>query len=379
MPASSPAPRAPYRADHVGSLLRPAELREARERYIVGELPADKLKALEDKHIRDAVKMQEDIGLQSITDGEFRRTSFHFDFLGQLAGVEAKLQMPAPAQEGAAPAPKVFRPPQLAITGKLRHVKPIELDAYRFLRSATTRTPKITMPSPTMCLRGGRAAVSREAYPDLEAYYADVAAAYGAELRALSEAGCAYVQFDDTNFAYLCDVSMREDMKARGDDPDETLDRYIRVFNSVLAQKPAGMTFVTHICRGNLHSRWAAQGGYEPVAEKLFGALNVDGYFLEYDSERAGGFEPLRFVPRYGAKRVVLGLISSKLAEIEDRDVIARRIEEAGKFMPVDQMCLSPQCGFASSFRGNQLGEDVERRKLEQVVEIAISTWGSAT
>jgi 5-methyltetrahydropteroyltriglutamate--homocysteine methyltransferase len=231
--------RAPFRADHVGSLLRPAELREARERYI-----------------RAAARMQEEIGLQSITDGEFRRTSFHFDFLGKLAGVEAKLAMPARTEEAAAQ-PKVFRPPQLAITGKLAHTAPIERDGFLFLKSVTSRTPKTTMPSPTMCLRGGRAAVSRDVYPDLEAYYADVAKAYGAEIRALADAGCTYVQFDDTNFAYLCDASMRADMAARGEDPDETLDRYIRVFNSVLAQKPAGMTFVTHICRGNLHSRWA--------------------------------------------------------------------------------------------------------------------------
>ena len=369
--------RAPFRADHVGSLLRPTELREARERYIVGDLAPDALRDLEDKHIRAAARMQEEIGLQSITDGEFRRTSFHFDFLGKLAGVEAKLAMPSRTEETAAQ-PKVFRPPQLAITGKLSHVAPIERDGFLFLKSVTSRTPKTTMPSPTMCLRGGRAAVSREAYPDLEAYYEDVAKAYGAEIRALADAGCTYVQFDDTNFAYLCDASMRADMSARGEDPDETLDRYIRVFNSVLAQKPAGMTFVTHICRGNLHSRWAASGGYEPVAAKLFGELKVDGYFLEYDSERAGGFEPLRFVPKDGAKRVVLGLISSKVPEIEDRDMIRKRIDEAAKFMPFEQLCLSPQCGFASSFRGNALGEDVQRRKLEQVVEIAQATWGSA-
>jgi len=368
---------APFRADHVGSLLRPAELRAARELAIVGQRSYESLRELEDANIRAAVKLQEDAGLSSITDGEFRRTSFHFDFLGKLAGVEAKI--PDRSREVTEPdAPKVFRPPQLAITGKVSHVKPIELDGFTFLKSVTKRTPKITMPSPTMCLRGGRAAISQEAYPDLEVYYQDVARAYGAEIRALADAGCTYIQFDDTNFAYLCDASMCADMRARGDEPADVLARYIKLFNMVLAQKPEGMTFCTHLCRGNFQSAWAAQGGYEPIAEKLFGELNVDGYFLEYDSERAGGFEPLRFVPKDGGKRVVLGLISSKVPEMEDADVIRKRIDEAAKFMPMDQLCLSPQCGFASSFRGNQLGEDVERRKLEQVVAIATKAWGSA-
>ena len=371
-------PTAPFRADHVGSLLRPAELRAARELAIVGQRTYESLRELEDTCIRAAVKLQEDAGLSSITDGEFRRTSFHFDFLGKLAGVEAKIADRAPDHTQSPDAPKVFRPPQLAITGKVTHVKPIELDGFNFLKSVTKRTPKITMPSPTMCLRGGRAAISQEAYPDLDVYYEDVAKAYGAEIRALADAGCTYIQFDDTNFAYLCDESMRADMKARGDEPADVLARYIKLFNMVLAQKPKGMTFCTHICRGNFQSAWAAQGGYEPIAEKLFGELNVDGYFLEYDSERAGGFEPLRFVPKNGGKRVVLGLISSKVPEMEDADVIRSRIDEAAKFMPMDQLCLSPQCGFASSFRGNQLGEDVERRKLEQVVSIATKTWGSA-
>ena len=366
--------RAPFRADHVGSLLRPAELRAARELAIVGQRTYESLRDLEDENIRKAVKLQEEAGLHSITDGEFRRTSFHFDFLGKLDGVEAKIA-DRPQEPNA---PKVFRPPQLAITGKVRHAKPIELEGFKFLKSATKRTPKITMPSPTMCLRGGRAAISKEAYPDLDLYLEDVAKAYGAELKQLADAGCTYVQFDDTNFAYLCDEGMRADMKAKGDEPADVLNRYIKLFNMVLAQKPAGMTFCTHICRGNFQSAWAASGGYEPVADKLFGELNVDGYFLEYDSERAGGFEPLRFVPKDGKKRVVLGLISSKVAEMEETDVIAKRIDEAAKFMPFDQLCVSPQCGFASSFRGNALGEDVERRKLEQVVAVAEKAWGTA-
>lgn len=366
----------PFRADHVGSLLRPAPLREAREAFIVGTFDAARLHELEDAHIRTAVKMQEEAGLHAITDGEFRRTSFHFDFLGQLAGVEAHIDM-TPRQEDPNQ-PKVFRPPQLAITGKLSHVKPIELDGFNFLKSIVTRTPKTTMPSPTMCLRGGRKAVSESAYPDLEIYYADAAGAYRAEIAALAQAGNRYIQFDDTNFAYLCDAGMREDMRARGDDPVRTLDLYIRLFNMVLADKPAGMSFATHICRGNFQSRWAASGGYEPVAEKLFGQLQVDGYLLEYDSERAGGFEPLRFVPRDGRKRVVLGLINTKVPKLEDADAICRRIDEAAKFLPLEQLCVSPQCGFASSFRGNQLGEDVQRRKLELVVKVAEKVWGTA-
>lgn len=369
----------PFRADHVGSLLRPEALREAREDFLVGRKQPDELHALEDEAIRAAVAMQEDAGLQAITDGEFRRTSFHFDFLGKLEGVEARLAMPARGEtengdDGGQP--KVFRPPQLAITGKLKHVAPIELEGFRFLQSVTSRTPKTTMPSPTMCLRGGRQAVSESVYPDLEEYYRDVIAAYGEEVRSLADAGSTYIQFDDTNFAYLCDQSMRADMQARGDDPDDTLDRYMRVFNGVLEARPQGMTFCTHICRGNLHSRWAASGGYEPVAERLFGELDVDGWFLEYDSERAGGFEPLRHVPKNGRQRVVLGLVSSKLAEMEDIDTICRRIDEAAKFVPLEQVCVSPQCGFASSFRGNQLGEDVEKRKLELVVRVAEKVWG---
>lgn len=366
----------PFRADHVGSLLRPDGLREAREDFLVGKRQPDELRALEDEAITAAVAMQENAGLQAITDGEFRRTSFHFDFLGRLDGVEARLDMPARGEEDKGQ-PKVFRPPQLAITGKLKHVAPIELDAFRFLKKTTSRTPKTTMPSPTMCLRGGRKAVSESAYPDLEEYYGDVITAYGAEVQALADAGSTYIQFDDTNFAYLCDQSMRADMQARGDDPDDTLDRYMRVFNGVLANKPQGMSFCTHICRGNLHSRWAASGGYEPVAERLFGELKVDGWFLEYDSERAGGFEPLRYVPKNGKQRVVLGLISSKLADMEDADTICRRIDEAARFVPLEQLCVSPQCGFASSFRGNQLGENVEMRKLELVAKVAKMVWGT--
>ncbi|HWE20812.1 MAG TPA: 5-methyltetrahydropteroyltriglutamate--homocysteine S-methyltransferase [Hyphomicrobiaceae bacterium] len=379
MASGSTSVRPPFRADHVGSLLRPAELREARETVLAGRRSMAGLAPLEDAAIRRAVQMQEEVGLHSITDGEFRRTSFHFDFLGRLAGVEARL--PGFDQQAAAEPPagaKVFRPPQLRITGRVRHQQPIELDAFKFLKGATRRTPKVTIPSPTMCLRGGRAAVSPEAYPDLAAFYDDVVAAYRAEIDGLIDAGCTYLQFDDTNFAYLCDPAMRQDLRNRGEDPAAVLDCYIELINAVLEGRPAGVSVAVHICRGNLHGRWAAEGGYEPIAERLFGELAVDGFFLEYDTERAGSFEPLRFVPRGVANKIVLGLVSSKSAVMEDPGMIRRRIEEASRFVPLDRLCLSPQCGFASSFRGNLVAEDVQRRKLERVVQVARDVWGSA-
>jgi 5-methyltetrahydropteroyltriglutamate--homocysteine methyltransferase len=370
--------RGPFRADHVGSLLRPAALREARERAILGEVSFDSLRELEDASIRDAIELQESIGLQGITDGEFRRTSFHFDFLGKLAGVTASLNLPQRKSEETTGTPAVFRPPQVQITGKLRHTQSIEGPGFSFLKAETKRTAKVTMPSPTMCLRGGREAVSRDIYPDLADYWADVTRAYDAEIADLIARGATYIQLDDTNFAYLCDSRMREEMRAKGDEPADVLGRYIWLINGVTQKRPSDVALCVHICRGNLHGRWAAEGGYEPIAERLFGELDVDGFFLEYESERAGGFEPLRFVPKGTRTRIVLGLISSKSPEIEDDMVILRRIDEAAKFVDLDNLCLSPQCGFASSFRGNQIAEDVQRRKLEQVVRIATRVWGGA-
>ena len=313
----------------------------------------DALRSLEDKYIREAVAWQEAIGLDSITDGEFRRTSFHFDFLEQLDGVVGHM----PPQYGSAAAAangekKPFSPPTLSVTGKVRYVRPILLDAFRFLKSVTTRTPKLTMPSPTMLLRAGRDQVDRTAYPDMEAFYADIAAAYRAEIKALADAGCTYIQLDDTNFAYLCDSAMREAHEgARTRIRPRGSALYVRLINAALADRPAGMTFAIHICRGNLQGKWAAEGGYEPIAEAAFNGIAVDGFFLEYDSARAGGFEPLRFMPK--DKRAVLGLVSSKLPEMESADALRRRIDEAAKVMPIENMCLSPQCGFASSYRGN--------------------------
>jgi 5-methyltetrahydropteroyltriglutamate--homocysteine methyltransferase len=369
----SPSVTPPYRADHVGSLLRPAALRAAREEWIDGKFDAGELRALEDKSIRAAVAMQESVGLHSVTDGEFRRTSFHFDFLGRIEGVSAVLGR---APDANAPSGQAFQPPQLKIVGKIRHARNIEVDGFKFLKAATKATAKLTIPSPTMLLRGGRGAVSEQAYPDLEVYFDDIVTVYAAELRALGDAGCTYVQFDDTNFAYLCDQSMRQAMRDRGEDPDALPHRYVKLINAVIAKKPVGMTVAIHLCRGNMAGRWAAEGGYEPIAEPVFGNLAVDGYFLEYESARAGGFEPLRFMPK--GKRVILGLVSSKVADLEAKDVLKRRVEDASKFMAVEDMGISPQCGFASSYQGNPVTEEIERRKLALCVETAAEIWGSA-
>jgi 5-methyltetrahydropteroyltriglutamate--homocysteine methyltransferase len=366
------AAKPPFRADHVGSLLRPDAVKSAREKFLDGKFDAKELHIIEDKAIREVVALQESVGLHSVTDGEFRRTSFHFDFLGRIEGVSAVL--------GRAPDPNTpsqsFQPPALKIVGKIRHARPIELEGFQFLKSVTKRTAKLTMPSPTMLLRGGRSAVSETAYPDLDGYFHDAIDVYVAELKALGDAGCTYVQFDDTNFAYLCDQRMRQAMRERGEDPDALPHRYVKLINAVIARKPAGMTIAIHLCRGNMAGRWAAEGGYEPIADAVFSNLAVDGYFLEYESARAGGFEPLRFMPK--GKRVILGLVSSKVPEMEAKDMLKRRIEEAGKFMAADDMGVSPQCGFASGYQGNPVTEDIERRKLALCVETAADVWGTA-
>jgi 5-methyltetrahydropteroyltriglutamate--homocysteine methyltransferase len=364
----------PFRADHVGSLLRPPEVLAAREAVREGRMSAAELRAVEDRTIRDAIALQEGAGLHGVTDGEFRRASFHFDFLGQLGGVEATIGGQAVQRSTAPDAP--FTPPQLKITGKVRHVRPIEVDSFRFVKEATRETPKQAIPSPTMLLRGGRAGVSTEAYPDMEGLFEDGAAAFAAEIKALAAAGCTYLQLDDTNFAYLCDAKMREGLRQRGDEPEAVLANYTRIVRMALADRPAGMTVCMHVCRGNSTSQWAASGGYEPVAEAMFNDMPIDGYFLEFDSERAGGFEPLRFVPE--GKRVVLGLISSKVATLETKDMLRRRIDEASRYMPVEAMAISPQCGFASNFRGNAMDVDAEKRKLALVVEMADEVWGRA-
>jgi 5-methyltetrahydropteroyltriglutamate--homocysteine methyltransferase len=364
----------PYRADHVGSFLRPPELLEAREKRQRGEITAVELRRVEDAAIRDVVRFQEELGLQDATDGEFRRTYFHIDFLEQLDGVETRGGLTAHFHS--AKGDIDFAPPVLHVTGKVRHAKPIQLADFEFLKSVTKRTPKVTIPSPTMLhFRGGRGAISREAYPDMEEFFADVAAAYRDEIRALGAAGCTYLQLDDTNLAYLCDPKLREGARQRGDDPDELPRRYARLINDAIEGRPADMRICTHLCRGNFKSAWVAEGGYEPVAEVLFNELKVDGYFLEYDDPRSGDFRPLRFVPR--DKTVVLGLVTTKVGELESKDDIRRRIDEAAKYAPMEQLCLSPQCGFSSTVHGNEIARESQSRKMRLVVDLAREVWGN--
>ena len=364
----------PYRADHVGSFLRPVELLNARDRAQKGEITRSQLREVEDASIRDIVRFQEDLGLEGITDGEFRRTYFHIDFLEQLSGVETKGGISMSFHSAAGNVD--FAPPVMHVTAPVRHVKPIQVDDFKFLRSVTKRTPKVTIPSPTMLhFRGGREAISREAYPDLEQFFADVATAYRTEIRALAAAGCTYLQLDDTNLAYLCDAKMREGAKARGDDPNELPRRYARLINAAIADRPPGMTFCVHLCRGNFKSAWVAEGGYEPVAEVLFNELEVDGYFLEYDDARSGDFSPLRFVPR--GKTVVLGLVTTKLGQLESKDDLKRKIDQAAKVLPLDQLCLSPQCGFSSTVHGNEIAREAQAAKLRLIIETAEEVWGA--
>jgi len=365
----------PYRADHVGSFLRPQRLLDARAQAQSGAISRAELREVEDAAIRDIVKFQEDLGLQGITDGEFRRTYFHVDFLERLEGVEVR--------EGklgrfhGARGEVDFAPPVMHVTGRLRHAQPIQLADFEFLRSVATRVPKVTIPSPTMLhFRGGREAISREAYPDLDAFYADVAACYRAELASLAAAGCRYVQIDDTNLAYLCDPKLREGVRSRGDDPDWLPHRYASLINASIRGRPQDMTVCVHLCRGNFRSAWVAEGGYEPVAEALFRDLQVDGYFLEYDDARSGDFAPLRFVPK--GKIVVLGLVTTKAGELEKKDDLKRRIDEAARHVPLDQLALSPQCGFSSTVHGNEVLRESQAAKLRLVVETAREVWGNA-
>jgi len=363
----------PYRADHVGSFLRPKFLLDARDQFKAGSIDAAKLRAVEDEAIRGIVKFQEDLGLRGITDGEFRRTYFHIDFLTQLDGVETKGGIAVSFHSAAGNVD--FAPPVMQVTRKVRHAKPIQLADFQFLKSATSRTPKVTIPSPTMLhFRGGRNAISREAYPDLDAFYADVAAGYADELQSLGAAGCTYLQLDDTNLAYLCDEKMREGARSRGDDPNELPRRYARLINAAIANRPKNMTVCVHLCRGNFKSAWAAEGGYEPVAEVLFNELAVDGYFLEYDDARSGDFAPLRHVPK--GKTVVLGLVSTKIGQLESKDDLKRRIDAAAKLVPLEQLCLSPQCGFSSTVHGNDIAMESQTAKLRLVVETARDVWG---
>lgn len=365
----------PFRADHVGSFLRPKYLLDAREQFFVKkEINAEQLRAVEDRAITEIVKFQQDVGLQSITDGEFRRTYFHIDFLDQLGGVKTDIPVTIKRPDGT----EELAPPAIRVIDKVRHVKNIQLADFQYLKSqvAAGRTPKVTIPSPTMLhFRGGRAGISREAYPELDpTFYDDVAKAYGDELQSLADAGCTYVQMDDTNLAYLCDDKMREAARQRGDDPNELPHRYAAFINKVVAHKPKGMTLAMHLCRGNFKSTHAAAGNYEPVAEALLSEMNLDAFFLEYDDDRSGDFRPLRYLSK--GKIVVLGLVTTKFGEMESKDTLKRRIEEASQYAPLDQLCLSPQCGFSSTVHGNNIAVEAQRAKLRLVVETAQEVWG---
>ncbi len=365
----------PFRADHVGSFLRPKYLLDAREQFFDKKtLSAEELRAVEDRAITEIVGFQQDVGLQSITDGEFRRTYFHIDFLEQLGGVKTDIPVTIRRPDGT----EELAPPVIRVTGKVRHAKDIQKADFEYLKSqvAAGLTPKVTIPSPTMLhFRGGRAGIDKVAYPELDpAFYDDVAQAYGDELRSLYDAGCRYVQMDDTNMAYLCDEKMREAARQRGDDPNELPHRYAGFINKVVARKPAGMTLAMHLCRGNFKSTFAAQGNYEPVAEALLAEMNLDAFFLEYDDDRSGDFRPLRFLKP--GKTVVLGLVTTKFGQLEKKDELKRRIDEAAKYVPLEQLCLSPQCGFSSTVHGNNIAVDDQRRKLALVVETAAEVWG---
>ncbi len=361
----------PFRADHVGSLLRPVTLLAARVRQRSGEISATELRAIEDEAIAATIRKVESIGMQAVTDGEFRREFFHLDFLEKLDGVSVtgSIAASSDAQEKVG-----FTPPTLSVTGKLRHVKDIQVDDFEFLQSQVSHTPKVSIPSPTMVhFRGGRAGIDIESYPDLDGFFDDLAQCYRDEIDALYQAGARYIQMDDTNLAYLCDVKMRAAAAERGDDPNELPRTYAALINAVIDDRPDDLVIAVHLCRGNFRSQWFAEGGYEPVAEVLFNDLNVDAYFLEYDDERSGDFSPLRFVPNN--KIVVLGIISSKLPQLESITDLANRIDEAAKYMPIENMCVSPQCGFSSTSHGNEITENDQWAKLQLVVDTAREVW----
>jgi 5-methyltetrahydropteroyltriglutamate--homocysteine methyltransferase len=365
----------PFRADHVGSLLRPANLLTARAEFATGQLDAAQLKTVEDAAIADVVAMQADVGLQAATDGEFRRASWHMDFIYQLGGISkapgnlaVKFRNPSGSIE--------FTPAALHIGARIRLDRTIFADDFGYLRSVVrSATPKLTIPSPNMVhYRGGPAAIDHDVYPAMEKFWTDLSAAYADEVRRLAALGCTYLQLDDTSLAYLNDPAQRAEIADRGEDAEHLHLRYIRQVNDAIGARPDTMTVTTHMCRGNFRSSWAAEGGYDFVAEALFSELAVDGFFLEYDDARSGGFAPLRFVPK--GKMVVLGLVTTKTGALEDPDAIKRRIDEAARFVPLDQLCLSPQCGFSSTVEGNALTAEEQAAKLRLIVEVARDVWG---
>jgi 5-methyltetrahydropteroyltriglutamate--homocysteine methyltransferase len=364
----------PFRADHVGSLLRPAQLTAARAAHAQGRLPTEELHQVEDTAIADAVRHQEAVGLPVVTDGEFRRAYWHLDFLTSFSSVKRtapKLVAQFHTHDG----PIAMEAHGLEVVGKIERPAPIFVEHFRYLKGVAKGTPKITIPSPSILhFRGGRAAIDADAYPDLEEFFADLATAFAAEIRDLAAAGCEYLQIDDTNFAYLCDAGIREQVRVRhGVEPERLARLYADLINESIRFRPPTMKVMLHVCRGNFRSAWAAEGGYEPVAEVLFNALEVDGYFLEFDDERSGDFSPLRHLPK--GKVATLGLITSKTAQLEDPESVKRRISEATRWAPLEQLALSPQCGFASTCEGNKVSADDQWRKLKLVSEIAAEVW----
>src|SRR5216117_3794426 len=368
------AARGPFRADHVGSLLRPAALKALRLEKEAGRVGADRLAAAEDASIREVVKLQEGVGLQGITDGEHRRKSWHLDFLLQLDGWSSQRQTIPVTFHGAA-GDVHFTRPDLAITSRVTRPRPIFVEAFKFLASVVSRTPKLTIPSPSMLYtQVGRANIDATVYPDLDAFVEDTAAAYRAEIADLYAAGCRYLQLDDVSLAYLCDEEMRARGRERGEDPDAQLRLSVKLIRATLRDKPADLTVCTHLCRGNFRSAWRAQGGYGRIAETVFNELPYDGFFLEFDDARSGDFSPLRFVPKHA--RVILGLVTSKVGALERKDDVKRRLDEAAKYVPLEQVCLSPQCGFSSTVEGNELTVDQQKAKLSLCVELAREVWG---
>jgi 5-methyltetrahydropteroyltriglutamate--homocysteine methyltransferase len=361
----------PFRADHVGSFLRPAAIKEAREKREKGQISAEELKKVEDREIENVIRKQEEVGLQLASDGEFRRSWWHFDFYGMLDGVEIYELDHGIQFQGVQTKPLSIR-----VKGKIDFSNHPMLEHFKFLKAHTKATPKMTIPSPTvMHFRLEPGSVDKSIYPDRDAIFDDLAKAYQKAIRAFYDAGCRYLQFDDTAWAYLCSKEELKKAKDRGMNVDRLAENYAGVINKALEARPADMTITTHVCRGNFRSTWIASGGYEPVAERLLGQCNYDGYFLEYDTERAGGFEPLRFLPK-GKKIAVVGLITSKSGTLESKDAVKRRLEEAAKFAPLEQLALSPQCGFASTEEGNILTEDQQWAKMREIVELSDEVWG---
>jgi 5-methyltetrahydropteroyltriglutamate--homocysteine methyltransferase len=360
----------------VGSLLRPSRLHDARAKAQEKWLSPTELRTVEDECVREAVALQEAAGLSAITDGEFRRGHYLVDFLTSFSGIvptQTSYALSFKGEDGATGETRSM----LTVTGKVKRTRPVMVEDFRFLKSATRRTAKVCLPSPTwLHMRGGRKMVSESVYPDIEEFWRDTVRAFHEEIRDLAAAGCTYLQLDEISFAFLCDATIRERVRGDGLDPDELARKYARVVNDIAAGAPLSMTVAVHTCRGNFQSMWMAEGSYDRVAAVVFDQPDVDAYFLEYDTDRAGGFEPLKHIPK--TKTVVLGLVSSKKPQIESKDAIKRRIDEAAKFFPLERLCISPQCGFASTHHGNKVTEDIERRKLALLVEVANEVWGSA-